>query len=68
MLALALEHADLLGQGVAARLQFLGADLQRLALVLERLEGLDVEEGLRVLAGLQALDDGVEVLAQQGDV
>mmetsp|Transcript_1075 Transcript_1075/g.1642 ORF Transcript_1075/g.1642 Transcript_1075/m.1642 type:complete len:501 (-) Transcript_1075:722-2224(-) len=68
ILALALGHADLLGQRVAARLQFLGAGLHRLALGLQGLEALHVEEWLGVLACVQALDDGVELLAQLGDV
>ena len=68
VLALALEHADLLREAVAPGLQLLGAHLQRLALVLKRLEGFHVQEGLRVLAGLQAGDDGVEIFAQEGDV
>ena len=55
--ALALELADLARQGVAPRLQLLGARLQRLALGLERDEALDVEKRLRRLARLEAGDD-----------
>jgi len=64
VLALAFEHADLFGAAVALRLQIFGLHLQGFALMLERAKGLYIEEGLRVFAGLQALDDGVEVFAQ----
>ena len=68
VLALGLELADLPAEGVAARLQFLGAGLDRLALGLQRTEALDVEEGLRVAPGRQALDDTGQVAAQQLDI
>ncbi len=42
-LALAFGHADGLGVRVALRAQPIGFDLQGLALLLESLEGLDVE-------------------------
>ena len=68
MLAFALEHADLFGQAVAPGLQLFGAGLDRLAFGFEGAEGLNVEERLGVLAGLQTRDHGVQILAKQGDV
>ncbi len=68
VLPLRLALADLLRQRVAARLQLLGAGLDRLAFVLERTEPFDVEVGLRRLAALEALDHVRQVLAQQSDV
>ena len=68
LVALAHEHADLLGELVALGLQFLGARLQRLALGLQGLEGGDIEEGLRVLARVQALDRTGEVLAEEKNI
>ena len=68
VLALALEHADLLGQRVALALQVLGAGLQRLALGFQRLVGGHIQVGLRLLAGLQARHDPVEVFSQLNDV
>ncbi len=68
MLALALEHADLLAQAVALRLQGFGAGLQRLALVFQRLVGGHVEVRLGVLAGFQARHNGVQVFAELEDV
>ena len=65
---LALEPADLLRERVAARLQLLGARLQRLALAFERAEPRRVEEGLRRLACVEAGEDLREVLAQERDV
>ena len=65
---LGLEHADLLAVGIAAGLHFLGVFLQRLAFVFQRGVGRHIQVGLRVLAGGQAGENGVQVLAQQGDV
>ena len=42
MLALALEHADLLGQAVALALQLFGAGLQGFAFVLQCLETINI--------------------------
>ena len=66
--ALGLERADLLVERVAARLQFFGAGLERLALGLEGAEGVDVQEGLVLLARFEAGDDRGQVFAEQGDV
>ena len=66
--ALAHEHTDLLGELVALGLQLLGAGLQGLALGFQGLERLDVEEGLGIFAGLQALDGGAEVFAQEKNI
>ena len=52
----------------ALGLQLLGAGLQGLALGFQGLEGLDVEEGLGIFAGLQALDGGAEVFAQEKNI
>ena len=68
LVALAHEHTDLLGELVALGLQLLGAGLQGLALGFQGLEGLDVEEGLGIFAGLQALDGGAEVFAQEKNI
>ncbi|MNT13196.1 hypothetical protein D3C72_1481570 [compost metagenome] len=65
VLAFALEHADLLGQAVAARLQFLGLGLQLLAFGLKCLERRNVE---LVAARGKALRHGVDVFAEQLDV
>ncbi len=65
ILALALQHADLLRQAVSFRLQVLGADLQVLALGLQRLEGGGVE---RRAARGEAFGDQGEVGAQQLNV
>ncbi len=65
VLALALEHADLLGERVAAGLQLLGTGLQLLALVLEGLEGGGVE--LRPARG-EASGDVVELGAEKLDI
>jgi len=63
--ALALQHADLLGQAVAAALQFFGLGLDLLALGFERIEGGDVE---LELARSQPFGDRGNVLAQELDV
>ena len=68
VLALGLELADLLAQGVAPRLQFLDARLQRLAFGLQRAKALHVQEGLRRLARRQAGEHAVQVAPQQVDV
>jgi hypothetical protein len=65
ILALALQHADLLGQAVALRLQFLSPGLQRLALGFQRLEFGKID---RLAALGQAFGDGVEVGAEELDV
>ena len=62
VLALGLELADLLGQRVAAGLQGFGLGLDGLA------AGFQVVEPFRVeghAAGLEAVDDGLQVFAQQ---
>jgi hypothetical protein len=68
VLALALEHPDLLAGGVAARLQLFGGGLDLLALGLQRRKARHVEVGLRVLAALQLRDHAGEVAAQEVDV
>ena len=68
MVTLALEHADLLAQAVALRLQVFGAGLQHLALGLKGRKGIHIQPGLRVLAGLQTRHNAVQVFTQQGDV
>lgn len=68
MVALTLEHADLLAQAVALRLQVFGAGLQHLALGLKGRKGIHIQPGLRVLAGLQTRHNAVQVFTQQGDV
>ncbi len=65
VLALALEHADLLGERVALRLQLLGAQLQLAALVLERAEARRVEFEA---APLKAGDDRREFFSEQLDI
>ncbi len=65
VLALALEDADLLGQGVALALQFLGAGLDLLALGFQGIEGGDVEDEL---ARGQAGGGAVDVLAEELNV
>ncbi len=66
--ALAHERANLLAQGVAFVLQFFGAGLEGLALGLQGAELVGVQEGLRVLARLQARQHTIEVFAEQGEV
>jgi hypothetical protein len=61
----ALEHADLLGEAVAAGLQILGAGLQGLALAFEVLESRSVEYET---APCQAFGKGIDVAAQVLDV
>ena len=68
VLAFALEHADLLADRVALGLHFFGAHLDGFALGFQRLEGVHIQEGLRVLAGQQAGDHRIQVFAQQGNV
>jgi hypothetical protein len=68
VLALTLEHANLLADGVALGLHFLSAHLDGFALGFQRLERIDVQEGLRVLAGLQTGNHRIQVFAQQGDI
>ena len=68
LVALAHQHADLLGQLVALRLQFFGAGLQRLAFGFQRLEGGHVQKRLWVFAGLQAFDGAGQVFAEKKDV
>ncbi len=62
-LALGLQRSDLLVERVAARLQFLGAGLQGLALGLECAEAGHVEKSLVLLAGFETGNDRREVLA-----
>ena len=52
----------------ALRLQLLGARLDGLALGLQRLEGGNVQEGLRVFAGFQPGDGGGQVFAKKEDI
>ncbi len=59
------ELADLLGERVAARLQGLGLGLHGLAAGLEGVEALGVEIDL---AGPEAVDNGLQVFAQQGGI
>ena len=68
VVAFGLALADLLGQGVALRLQVLGAGLDALALGFERAEAINVEKGLRLLAAFQPRNHAGEVAAQQVDV
>ena len=68
ILAFAFEHADLPGQAVALALQFFGAGLQGLALGLERAVGLHIQKLLRIPAGLQPRNHGIEVFAEKGDI
>ena len=63
--ALALDHADLLGEAVAHGLQILGAGLQRLAFGFERLEFGKVD---RLAALGEAFGHGVEIGAELLDV
>ena len=63
--ALALEHADLLRERVALRLQLFGARLQRLALGLERAETRRRRERAAATCAFQARDDARQVLAQE---
>ena len=65
VLALALQHADLLRQGVAATLRVLGAGLDRLALGFQRIEARRIE---RKTARRQALGNEGCVFAQQLDI
>ena len=65
---LALEHSDLFGQTIALRLHGLRLYLQAATLAFKRLVAFDIEKGLRVLALIQSIDNGVEVLAQQANV
>jgi len=60
--AFALELADLLGQGIAARLLRLGFGLDGLAAGLQLVEPGDVEIDA---TALEAVDDGLQVFAQQ---
>ena len=62
-IALSLELADLFRQGIALRLQFLGAGLQGFALGFECAELRNGQKGLGAFACLQAGDNGVEVFA-----
>ena len=68
MLTLAFEHTDLFGQAVALGLQLFGAGLQGFAFGLEGAESIHIQEGLRVLAGLQTRDHGVQVFAEEKDI
>jgi hypothetical protein len=68
VLALGLALADLLAQRIAARLQFLGAALDRLALAFQRTESDNVEKGLRRLAAFEQGNGGGEVFAEEADV
>ncbi len=68
VLAFALEHADLFGQLVALALQRFGADLQRFALGLQRLEGAHVQVRLGLFAGLQPGNHAGQVFSQLGNV
>jgi hypothetical protein len=68
VLAFAFEHADLLADRIALGLQLFGAHLDGLALGFQRLEGVHIQEGLGVLAALQAGKHRVEVFTQQGNV
>jgi len=65
ILALALEHADLLGQAVAPCLEVLGAGLQFLAFSLQGGEGSGVQADA---AGGQPFGYKIELAAQQLDV
>ena len=52
VLALALEHANLLGQAVALALQLFGSGLQRFAFAFERAKRVHVQEELRIFSSL----------------
>jgi hypothetical protein len=49
-------------------LQLLGASLYGFAFGLQGAERVDVQKGLWIFARLQPSDDGVKVLAEEGDV
>ena len=65
ILALPLQHADLLGQGVALRLKFLGARLQGLAFGFQRLEFGKID-GLATLG--QTFGNGIKIGAELLDI
>ena len=66
VLALGLEHADLLAAGIAQVLQLLGAHLQLLATCFQRFEVADVQ--LEAAAGAQAFGEFGGIGAQQGGI
>ncbi len=68
LFALAHERADLLAQRVALALQLFGTGLDGLAFGLQGAELVRVQEGLRVLALVQAREHAVEVFSEQGNV
>ena len=64
VLALALEHANLLGQAVALALQLFGAGLQGFALAFQSAKGVHIQEELGIFTGLQTRDHGVQIFAE----
>ena len=66
VLALRLQHADLLAAGIAQVLQFLGADLQLLALRFQCFEAGDIQ--LEAATGAQAFGEVGGMGAQQGRI
>ena len=66
VLALRLQHADLLAAGIAQVLQFLGADLQLLALRFQCFEATDIQ--LEAATDAQAFGEIGRLGAQQGRI
>jgi len=68
MLALALEHANLLGPRVALALQLFGAGLEGFALPLQGTKSLNIQENLGIFTGLQTRNSSVQIFAEKNNI